>query len=813
MVKSYFKIAWRNIAKHKVYTSINVLGLAFGICACIVIYIITSYEFSFDGSHPGKERLYRITGELLRNNGEKEFLNSIIPDVAGIENDIPGFEARAGLFYFNSKINIPGSDNKTKEFHSNDDVIITWPQYFDIFTYEWLAGNARTALNEPYKVVLSENKARKYFGNEPLTKLIGRTVIYDDSLQVTVSGIVKDWNEHTDFPITDFISIGTASNSFLKKEIPALDWSSLQPHRSMAFVKLNKGITAEQINAQFAEYIKPRVKTNGFGTLLSLQLQPLSRIHFTDEYYRGDDGDNFRKAHLPTLYALMGIALFILIIAAVNFINLSTAQSIQRSKEVGVRKVLGSGRKSLVFQFLTESLVLTCIAILISLLLVNPILSLFSSFIPKGITFDPFNSSTIIFLFFLLVATSLLAGFYPARVLSSYVPVLSLKGVVNSGGSGGAGLRKVLIVFQFTISLIFIIGTLVISNQVKFMRTKDKGFKTDAIITINNWNDQSGKVKVLAQRIRQLPGVDKVILQGTAPMGFGEQGKIFTYKGKNELKLEVSTKMGNEDFIPFYQMKLIAGRNMLHGDSMRELVINETFSRILGFTKPADATGKFLYEGDKPFPIVGVVADFHQGSFHDPIKPVVIEHQPQWETNLAIGLATKGKQVGESKYIISQIEKEWKLLYPGQGMNYSFLDESITWLFEKDQQTAWLMNAGMVITIFISCMGLFGLAMFTAERRTKEIGIRKVLGASVINITTMLSKDFIMQVLIAILIASPVAWYFMNRWLQDFAYRINIGWWVFVLAGIIALLIALATVSFQAIKAGIANPVKSLRTE
>ena len=271
--------------------------------------------------------------------------------------------------------------------------------------------------------------------------------------------------------------------------------------------------------------------------------------------------------------------------------------------------------------------------------------------------------------------------------------------------------------------------------------------------------------------------------------------------------------MGNEDFIPFYRMKLIAGRNMLHSDSLRELVINQSFSKMLGFAKASDAIGKFLYEGDNPYPIVGVVADFHMGSFHDPIKPVVIEHVPERESSLAVSLRVKGKHLSDTKYITSQIEKEWKQLYPDQGINYSFLDDSIGWLFEKDRQTAWLMNAAMVITIFISCMGLFGLAMFTAERRTKEIGIRKVLGASVINITAMLGKDFMLQVLIAILIASPIAWYCMNIWLQDFAYRVTIGWWVFAVAGIIALLIAIITVSFQAIKAAVANPVESLRSE
>ncbi|MEO8763750.1 MAG: FtsX-like permease family protein [Ginsengibacter sp.] len=402
----------------------------------------------------------------------------------------------------------------------------------------------------------------------------------------------------------------------------------------------------------------------------------------------------------------MGIALFILTIAAVNFINLSTAQSTQRSKEVGVCKVLGSGRRNLVFQFLTESFVLTSIAIIIAVLLVNPVIYVFSSFIPQGIKFHPFNTSMLLFLCGLLLSTSLLAGFYPAKVLSSFVPVLSLKGVTITG-TGGRRLRKALIVLQFTISLIFIIGTLVISHQIQFMRTKDKGFKTDAILTINNWHDQTGKMQLLADKIRRMGGVQNVIAQSLPPMGFADMGGIFTYKGKNETTLEVSIKNGNESFIPFYQMNLIAGRNIHHSDSLDELVINEAFSRKMRFTKPIEALGKILYENEKPHPIVGVVADFHQGSLHDPIKPVVIQHQPEWESSLAVSLATKGKRVNESKNIVAQIEKEWKQLYPGTGFSYSFLDESIRWLFQKDEQTAWLMNAGMIVTIFISCMGTF----------------------------------------------------------------------------------------------------------
>ena len=484
----------------------------------------------------------------------------------------------------------------------------------------------------------------------------------------------------------------------------------------------------------------------------------------------------------------------------------------QRVKEIGVRKVMGSNKTNIVFQFLTETLVLTLLAVIVSVLLVNPVLSAFSAFIPQAIIFHPFNSSTLIFLLIVTLVTSLLAGFYPAKVLASYLPALSLKGLVVQKAGGKANLRKGLIVFQFSISLVFIIGSIVIGNQIDFMRNADKGFNSDAIITINHWGDQGGKTKIFVESIKHISGIDKVILQGNSPMGFAHGGQNFTYKGRDQVvDLPVSFDAGDENFIPFYQMKIIAGRNMMHSDSMKELVINETCSRAMGFINPEDAVGKFLYLGDKAYPVAGVVADFHEGSFHETMKPVVIAKEREW--SIAIKLTAAEKKVNDVKVILSGLEKQWKKIYPDEGFNYSFLNEAITRLFDQESKTAWLMNTAMIITIFISCMGLFGLAMFTAERRTKEIGIRKVLGASTTNIVSMLSRDFATLVLISILIASPIAWYFMNKWLNDFAYRINIGWTVFVIAGSSAILIALITVSFQAIKAALANPVKSLRTE
>ncbi len=655
MLKNYFKIAWRNIYRHKIYTLINITGLALGICACIVIYLINSYDLSFDRFHPDGSRIYRIVGEAQRGNGEKMFLNSPFSDLAGFQNQIPGFEAVSGYHLYGAKTIIPVPGLPNKKFNGNLDnggiaSVLTGSSYFDIFKYEWLAGNAAT-LNEPFRVVLTESRAHQYFGNLPLNKFIGKTVIYDDSLKVTVSGIIKDWTKNTDFGYTDFISISTATHSFLKGRIPTEDWSSLGPHQSQAFVKLSKGTTTAQVNTAFAAYIKKNVKQNGSVSKLNMWLQPISDIHFTPDFHRGDDGDNqFRKAYAPTIYAMMGAAIFILLIAAVNFINLSTAQSIRRARETGIRKVLGGKRTSLIFQFLTETFVLTLIAVCISILLVRPVLSLFNEYIPSGVTFS-INASTFIFLATILLLTTLLAGFYPAIVLSAYLPVQSLKGVGVKTNKEKWYLRKALIVFQFSISLIFIIATLVIGNQIRFMRDADKGFKTDNIVTINRvWRDQTDKIKGLAESIKRIPGVDAVILEAFAPMGFPHMSGDIEYRGRDDIKLQVSLQPGNDGFIPFYGMKMLAGRNLFHSDSLTEIVINQTCSNNLGFVNPEQAIGKSVRGWDgKVYPIAGVVADFQEGSFHEPMRPVVIANMAWQEKSIAMKLATSGKQTVDAK--------------------------------------------------------------------------------------------------------------------------------------------------------------------
>jgi len=816
MLRNYLVIAWRNIARNKLFATINVLGLAFGVCGCLVLYLITSYEFSFDRYHKDGDRIYRIVGEIVMPSGETHDMNSPDGDVAGFQTQIPGFAAASGIFGYGGKIAVPQAGQQAKEFDNRipdsyqATAVFTWPDYFSVFGYRWLEGTAR-ALAQPNQVVLTESRARLYFGSGSLEGMIGKTVIYDDSLPVTVAGIVADPAGHTDLGYTDFLSISTATHSWLRERIPTEDWKSLSPHRSMAFVKLGRGVRPEQVNASMAAYIKKNVRLYYADSKLRMWLQPLSDLHFTHEFHRGDDGDGWRKPYLPTLYVMIGVAIFILLIAAVNFINLATAQAMSRAKEIGVRKVIGGRKVHIRIQMLVETGVLTLLAVVLAVLLVEPVLALFRDYVPEGLPFRVWEPPTLLFLVGLVVGTTLLAGFYPAWVLSGYVPVLSLKGVA---GKERSNMRRALIVFQFTVALVFITASLVVGKQISYMQGVDKGFNMDRVLTVTDWNDPPSKLRVFVNAVGHLPGVEKAMLQGTPPMGFAQDMELFALRPTDKEMLQVSAKIGDEGFIPFYGMQLVAGRNMLHSDSLNELVVNVAMTKLMGCKRPEEAVGRVLYQqGKHGYPVVGVVSDFHIASFHDAIPPVVIEHVPEREQNIAVRLTAGQRDTKAVQAVLALMGAEWKREFPNREFRRDFLDESITQLFGQERKTAWLVNMATGVTIFISCMGLFGLGLFTTQRRAKEISIRKVLGASVGSITKRLSMDFVWLVGVAFLVATPIAWYFSHRWLQDFAYRTGLSWWVFVVAGVGALAVALVTVSFYVIRAAMANPIKNLRTE
>jgi putative ABC transport system permease protein len=809
MFKSYWTMAWRTLVRKKIYSIVNVLGLALGICTCMVIWVIVRYEFSFDRHHQEGSRIYRLNSyfQIMKNEPERlvPYVPADLPEA--VRKGVPGVEILAPFDILDhDTATVVGTGKQKAGYPATP--IVAGPEYFRIMTYDWLAGSEQTALVNPFSVVLTESIARKYFGNGPLNNLIGQEIVYQDSLHVHVSGIIRDWSEHTDFPYTDFISWSTVDHSFLLQSL-GLDPTQNNKGTAMeaALLKLGPKTDPDQVRT----VLSTLYKRHDLAKFLypHIELQPLSAVHFTPV-----GGDNvISTAQKSVLYALFSIALFILALAMINYVNLATAQSMTREKEISIRKVMGSGRFNLIVQLLTETFLLTALAGLIALLTAGPVLHVFQQFIPSGLQFSPFAPTNLLFLLGITVLTTLLAGLYPARLLSAHSPVPTLKGAGAPRGGEKWWLRRGLIVFQFTISLLFIIGTMVIGRQISFMLHKDLGFRSDAIVSFSTdeRKDSVSKARSLAETIRQVAGVADVARENMPPMG-SDRG-IFTIRptANSPERLTVEAITTDEHYIPLYGIRLLAGRNLFPSDTLKEVVINESLSKALGFTSPDKAIGKRIYTWNKYVPIVGVVADFHKYSYRAPIQPLLLAGIAC--TDIAVRLDTRGRSAGEARAILARIERQWKTFYPHRPFEFSFFDDDIAQLYKREQTMEWLMDIATGITLLISCIGLFGLTLFATARRTREIGIRKVMGARVTDILTLLGKDFVVLVLIALVIASAGGWYGMHWWLQDYAYRVNIGADVFLLAGGAMLLVTVLTVGAQSLKAALANPIKSLRTE
>ncbi|WP_431210419.1 ABC transporter permease [Puia sp. P3] len=747
------KIFSRYIRRNKFYTAVNILGLSLGLTACLVIYTIIHHELSFDRFHPGSERIYRVMGDLPESSGK--ILHFARIPLAASTSTPPGLESIASC--------VP--------YPSRPTAVYTQSKYFSIFPCEWLAGNPATALQTPSTVVLTQAKARFYFGNTAPADIIGKQIVFDDSAisspssgsasrpsaRLTVSGIVKDRTQNTDFNFTEFISSSTDTNT------RADAWTQ-GDMSAWTFIKLQPNTKPAAVDRALAAFVQPHL-THNFK--LRLRLQPLANIHFDADVIENP----VRTAHMPTLYGLLVIAGFILLLAVINFINLSTAQSLRRAKEVGIRKVLGSTRTSLRLQFLFETALITGFSILLAVTAVRPTLQLFHAFLPPGLKANLLAGSTIAFIAAIFLTTTLLAGFYPAKVLSSYLPALSLKGGAEQKGGEQWLLRKSLIVFQFATSLVFIIGSFVITAQLRYAREIDPGFSSDAILTVDApRGDSIAKAKVLAERLRSIPGISQTALQWVTPMTDNTRGMALKSSPADPRPVSATQVVGDENFIPLYRITLLAGKNISPADSVRELVINETLSRLLGDKTPEQSLGRILYWNDRPYPVTGVVADFHTKSIHDPILPACIINRPDRKGSVAVRLATNNPAA-----VLPQMAAAWKDIYPGRPFTYRFFDESLARLYENDRRTATLIDTSMATTILISCIGLFGLALFTAEKKAKEISIRKVLGATTGTITVLLFKNFLSLIILALLIATPFAWFLSKTWLDNFAYHIRLS--------------------------------------
>ena len=819
MIFTDFKIARKNILKSKGLNFINVLGLSIGISACLSIWSILRFELSYNDFHPDSDRIFRLVSEMHQNNGDIRYNGSVpLPTLEQITKEVPGIQTIGGFVNYNATVTIHDPTGDGKEFpkapggQNNDELVLVTPGYFELFHYRWMVGNPGSALTDPFRVVLSTKQAFKYFGSRDWQSLIGKEIIYDGKLKTTVAGIVKELGGNTDFSFTDFISFSSIKNSYLNGDMQAFNWGWIMSTNQI-FVKLEKDITP----AKFAQQLRAfgdRHFQIGTGEIATIQ--PLSDLHYSENY----DMDYGRHANLNILYGLLGIAALILIIAAINFINLSLAQSLQRVKEIGIRKVLGSSRAALVLQFLMETFLMCMLALLVSMVIIRPLLSAFPSFIPKDVSLNILEPGTVVFVVLLLTATTLLAGLYPGWVLSSFQPANALKSKVGIKGGFRDNFRKGLIVFQFTISLVFIISSIIIGDQIHFLLKKDMGFKQDAIVTLEtNRSDSLHKKQAFAERLRNLPGVDRVSINDFPPATFGTPTVSCSYAGPVPIDIGANFRFADENYLPLYQIKLVAGRNFFPGDTLRAFIINQTCAKMLGFRHPDDAIGKVITMAcpDAPpnnnHPVIGVVADFNAQPLRRKIAPILIESIPSSENAFSVKLSTRGKSVGEFTDAMDKIQKIWKETFPGQAFDYHFYDDTIATFYSKEKKTSQLVYLGMTVAIFLSCIGLFGLAALTAETRRKEIGIRKVMGAGTARLVYLIVKDFQMLVLLSFVVASPIAWLFTNKWLQNYAYRISVSWWIFALACTSTLLISFLTVGYHVLKAAMANPVKTLRTE
>jgi putative ABC transport system permease protein len=832
MLKNQLLFALRRIGRHKLTTVINTLGLSFGILSCLVIYLYVNFEFSYDRFHADRDRIYRVivwTEEPTR--GHNEGPGMPLPLASDLRREVTGFSAVTGFYTDDTRVLVPETGKPSRviptvsegeQLHIN----LADSQYQNIFHYQWLAGDSKTALQRPYSVVLTESEGLRYFGKGQPADWIGRSLVYFDTLTVSITGIVKDWQQNSDFGFKDLISYNTLAHSFAIRELDSYRGFFRSAN---AYVKLSPGTTVAQVEKQFPAFVQ-RHRQIPDEIKIGLKLQPLEDIHFNGAYI-----DTYgRRAHKPTLIALSGIALFILVIAAINFINLSTAQSILRAKEVGVRKVLGSSRSGLVWQFLSETGIIVLAAMVLALLLAGPVIHALHGFIPEGVQLHLSEPKTWLFIGSTILVTCLLAGWYPARALSSFLPVVSLRGQGAPHLNSKSYLRKGLIVFQFAVSLVFIIGTIMVGRQIHFMLNTDLGFKKDAIYTIDvPWRDQGNRKSVLANELRRLPGIQQVSLSDGSPEGSGHGGTFVEYNGRNTTRIDADVQFIDTNYMSVYGLNLVAGRNFYVADTQRNgsnpgqprsgpaqsaymaYILNETAAKSLGFNRPADAVGQQITTGFGGVlgPVVGVVRDFHGESLHNKIKPYFFTTQKDAGAMLSLKLSSAALAPGQTKTLLTQLETTFKKVYPETSFQARFFDEALQRQYEREQQTAQIMNLAMGIAIFISCMGLFGLAAFTTKQRTKEIGIRKVLGATVPELAALLSREFIGLVVLSALIAAPIAGWAMHKWLEDFAYRTTMPWWIYALAGLAAITIALLTVSFQAIRAASANPVKSLRVD
>nr|WP_299338535.1 ABC transporter permease [Allomuricauda sp.] len=794
MIRNYFKIAWRNLAKRKVFTSINILGLSIGFGSAILIYLFLGHHYSFDDFHTNKDRIYRMaTEEHMDNIG---YSASVPPAFAKVFREEYAYADKVAKIVDRSGlvIDVTLNDNIIKY---KKDVMFAEEDFFKIFSFPLVDGSNAISLSAPNTAVITESGALELFGS---SDVVGRTFVLENDKTIEITGVLKD----------------IPSTSFLDKDI-FVAFENLKDFSEFAYNESWGGITT---NLQCFALLKPNQDIAHIeNVLLELpkkyrpnsnnkhvyKVQPLSEIHL-NERYGGLD---------PVFLIVFGIiGLFLIVIASINFINISTAQAFYRSKEIGIRKVLGGFKKQLFWQFLSETFLISLFAIVLGFGMAVLFLPSFNALFEIELRLENLLSFRFFgFLLVLLLFVSFLSGAYPGLLLSRIVPILALKGKLNHNDTGGSKTRKVLVVTQFVISISLIVATLVISRQIEYATQTDLGFDKESIVMLEVPETiDSDTFYDLKERLKQVVGVQKVSGCLTSPGGattFWDTTVKYNNRPERE-DFSISIKIGDEDFLNAFDIPLAAGRNFFKNDSITEMLVNERFVEKIGASSADEILGKPLaVNGERiTATIVGVVKNFHDGSFTEEIKPIFIAPYVRWYNELGI----KINHIN-TKATLDQLEREWSQTFSEKVFDYRFLDESVAEQYETEQRYLSLSKVFSGLAIFIGCLGLYGLILFFVGIRTKEIGIRKVLGSRVSDILALFTFDFFKLIIIAGVLATPLSWYIMEQWLQGYTYRTEIHWWIFALAIISIMIITLITISYQTFKVAVTSPIKSLRTE
>ncbi|MFZ4262599.1 ABC transporter permease [Sphingobacterium sp. HJSM2_6] len=821
MIHSILQYSLRHLFRNKLYTFLNVLGLSIGISSCWVIYKYVTYELSYEEGMAHKEHTYRLISRM-GEEGNYSFSGGISApiyfymkeELAGIKTLVPVFKT------YTQSVFVPEGRGQHigKELldFEKQQIFRTEKSYFDLLDYTWLAGNKQTALRHSKEVVLSENRARYYFPDLQFEEMIGKTVLYDDSIQVAISGIVKPLDYPSEFRGEEFMLLEKSSI-----DLSLANWTNTNSS-DMVYFQTNNETEA----ARILDQVQKKVRSNWelfnqerkvtYNYNREIEKLPILETHFSTEI--NDFG--ISKISKKVIYALIGTGVFLLILACINYINLTTALLPQRNKEIGIRKTLGSKGKHLIFQLLMETGWVILLAIIFSIPLSFLAIHFLNEFFPTESFFFRNEWRLFLFMFLLFLLTLLIAGIFPSWMATKVnaVDIFRNKSKI-AVGNVRLNIRKLFIIFQFVVAQIFIISAIIIGQQLTFAIQKDLGFKKESVIVsdipIKLWDSENydSKRQTLLTELRKIPGIEHVSL-GQKPMTDRHSSSIYTVQAAGDKESEgrrIFLKSVDTAYLNVYGIQLIAGANLLPSDTISSFLINESAVKMFQFSSAEDAIGKLIGQGNQRYPIVGVVKDFHISNFYSAIEPTALRTHLGNAGTINIRLASGSFQAVDE--VMGIVKNKWSQFFPVEDFTYEFMDKSIASLYKKEHMLLTLTNLCTVIAVIISCLGLFGLATISAYQRSKEIGIRKVLGASISKIFGLLSKDYLNMVFIALIIASPIVWWLANSWLADFAYRIDISWVPFLIGGTVIFSASILTISYQAMKAARSNPVESLRDE